>query len=204
MARYHGPKARINRRLGTLIYESAGAARALERRDNPPGMHTKGARRLSNWGKASAEKQKIKHYYGLGEKQLRRYYHMVVSKKGNTGDQMLALCERRLDNVIRRAGLTKTRPQARQGIVHGHFYVNGIKVTSPSAIAPAGRRGHDPAEREDLQLYKGVIGDGNNQQTPDWVTFDTESLRTTMVGLPGPGDFSLPVDVNIVVEFLAR
>lgn len=204
MARYHGPKARINRRLGTLIYESAGAARALERRDNPPGMHTKGARRLSDWGKASAEKQKIKHYYGLGEKQLRRYYHMVVSKKGNTGDQMLALCERRLDNVIRRAGLTKTRPQARQGIVHGHFYVNGIKVTSPSySLRPGDVVTIRPKEKI-YNYYKGVIGDGNNQQTPDWVTLDTESLRTTMVGLPGPGDFSLPVDVNIVIEFLAR
>jgi small subunit ribosomal protein S4 len=203
MARYNGPKARVNRRLGMLIYETAGAAKALERRDNPPGMHVKG-RKLSNWGLASAEKQKIKHYYGLGERQLRRYYQMVVAKKGNTGDQMLALCERRLDNVVRRAGLTKTRPQARQGIVHGHFYVNGIKVTSPSyQLRPGDVITIRPKEKI-YNLYKGVVGEGNNQQAPDWITFDSETLRTTMVGLPGPGDFSLPVDVNIVVEFLAR
>jgi small subunit ribosomal protein S4 len=111
--RYTGPKARINRRLATLVYETAGAAKALERRDNPPGMHVKG-RKLSNWGLASAEKQKIKHYYGPGEKQLfRRYYHLVSSKKGNTGEQILTMCERRPDNVVRRAGSTKTRPQAR-------------------------------------------------------------------------------------------
>src|SRR6478736_2479389 len=170
MARYHGPKGRVNRRLGTLVYESAGAAKALDRRsDNPPGMHIRG-RRLSNWGKASAEKQKIKHYYGLGEKQLRRYYHMVAAKKGNTGEQLLSLCERRLDNVIRRAGFTKTRPQARQGIVHGHFFVNGE-------------------------------GGAN---TPDFVTFDSETLRATVLAVPGPNDVSLPVDVNIVVEFLSR
>ena len=203
MGRYHGPKARINRRLGALIYETAGAARALERRDNPPGMHVKGGRRLSNWGKASAEKQKIKHYYGLGERQLRRYYHMVTSKKGNTGEQMLTLCERRLDNVIRRAGFTKTRPQARQGITHGHFYVNGIKVTSPSyQMRPGDVITIRPNEKI-FALYKSVVGEGNNQ-TPDWITFDTETLRATMIGLPGPADFSLPVEVNIVVEFLAR
>jgi small subunit ribosomal protein S4 len=204
MARYHGPKARINRRLKTLVYESAGAARALERRDNPPGMHVKGARKMSNWGLASAEKQKIKHYYGLGEAQLRRYYRMVVAKKGNTGDQMLGLCERRLDNVIRRAGYTKTRPQARQGIVHGHFFVNGIKVTSPSYQCRPGDVITIRPKEPIFDLYKSVVGDGNSQQTPDWITFDAESLRATVAGVPGPGDYSLPVDVNIVVEFLAR
>jgi len=203
MARYHGPKARVNRRLGMLVYETAGAAKALERRDNPPGMHVKG-RKLSNWGLASAEKQKIKHYYGLGERQLRRYYHMVAQKKGNTGEQILGLCERRLDNVVRRSGLTKTRPQARQGITHGHFYVNGIKVTSPSYQLRPGDVITIRPKEQIYNLYKGVVGDGNSQQTPDWITFDSESLRATMVGLPGPGDFSLPVDVNIVVEFLAR
>jgi small subunit ribosomal protein S4 len=203
MARYHGPKARINRRLATLIYETAGAARALERRDNPPGMHVKG-RKLSNWGLASQEKQKIKHYYGLLEKQLRRYYDLVSAKKGNTGEQILAMCERRLDNVIRRAGLTKTRPQARQGIVHGHFYVNGIKVTSPSyQLRPGDVITIRPKEKI-YNLYKGVVSEGGSNQTPDWITVDTETLRATMTGLPGPSDFSLPVDVNIVVEFLAR
>jgi len=203
MARYHGPKGRVNRRLGTLVYESAGAAKALDRRsDNPPGMHIRG-RRLSNWGKASAEKQKIKHYYGLGEKQLRRYYHLVVAKKGNTGEQLLSLCERRLDNVIRRAGLTKTRPQARQGIVHGHFFVNGIKVTSPSyTLRPGDVISIRPNEAI-YNLYKGA-SENSSTNIPDWITFDAEGLRVTMLGLPGPADFSLPVEVNIVVEFLAR
>jgi len=129
---------------------------------------------------------------------------MVVSKKGNTGDQILALCERRLDNVIRRAGLTKTRPQARQGITHGHFYVNGIKVTSPSYQLRPGDVVTIRPKEPIYNLYKSVVGDGGNQQTPDWLTVDSETLRITMSGLPGPGDFSLPVDVNIVVEFLAR
>jgi small subunit ribosomal protein S4 len=203
MARYHGPKARINRRLGAQIYESAGAIKASERRDSPPGMHVKGGRRLSNWGKASAEKQKIKHYYGLGERQLRKYYHMVAAKKGNTGEQLLSLCERRLDNVVRRAGFTKTRPQARQGIVHGHFFVNGIKVTSPSYQLRQGDVITVRKKEPIYNLYKGVLSEGGTN-TPDFVTFDGETLRATVLAVPGPNDFSLPVDVNIVVEFLSR
>ena len=87
---------------------------------------------------------------------------------------------------------------------NGHFYVNGIKVTSPSyQLRPGDVITIRPKEKI-YNLYKAVVGDGGSQQTPDWITFDSETLRATMVGLPGPGDFSLPVDVNIVVEFLAR
>ena len=138
MARYTAATGRINRRLGTLIYENAGAVKAMERRGNqPPGMHTRG-RRPSNYGLALMEKQKIKHYYGLGERQLRRYFEKATQSKGNTGENLLLTLERRLDNVIRRVGLTKTRPQARQGVAHGHFQVNGQKVDRPSFLVRPG------------------------------------------------------------------
>jgi small subunit ribosomal protein S4 len=202
MARYTGPKARINRRLNTLIYETAGATRALDRRPQPPGMHTRG-RRPSNYGQALQEKQKIKHYYGLGERQLRRYFESVGRKPGNTGELLLLMCERRLDNVVRRVGFTKTRPQARQGVAHGHFKVNGVKVTSPSYLLRPG----DIVEvrgRENLRdLYKGVIAN-STADALDWVTFDSEGLQATILGLPGASDISLPVDANSVVEFLSR
>ena len=94
MARYTGPKARINRRFGAQLYESAGCMRAYEKRsEQPPGMHPK-ARRTSNYGTALSEKQKIKYYYGLGERQLRRYFDDAVRKKGNTGETLLLICER--------------------------------------------------------------------------------------------------------------
>lgn len=202
MARYNGPKARINRRLGTLIYESSGAARAMERRDNPPGMHTRG-RRPSNYGTALKEKQKIKHYYGLGERQLRRYFTSVASKKGNTGEMLLVLCERRLDNVIRRAGFTKTRPQARQGITHGHFAVNGVKVTSPSYSLRPGDVITVKAKEKVQHLYQRTLAEAEAQPT-DWIAFDAETLRATVQGLPDPSDISLPVDVNTVIEFMSR
>ena len=202
MARYTGPKARINRRLNTLLYETAGATRALDRRPQPPGMHVRG-RRPSNYGQALQEKQKIKHYYGLGERQLRRYFEAVGRKSGNTGENLLLMCECRLDNVVRRVGFTKTRPQARQGVAHGHFKVNGLKVTSPSYLLRPG----DIVEvrgRENLRnLYKGVIANATPDAL-DWVTFDSEGLQATILGLPGASDISLPVDANSVVEFLSR
>jgi small subunit ribosomal protein S4 len=202
MARYHAAKARVNRRLGTLIFENAGAARALERRDSPPGMHPRG-RRTSNYGTALSEKQKIKYYYGLGERQLRRFFNTVVHKQGNAGELLLIMCERRLDNVIRRAGFTKTRPQARQGIVHGHFLVNGVKVTTPSFLVKPGDVITTRAKEPIYNLYRGVIGD-SSPNTPDWLSVDTEHLRVNVQGNPGSSDISLPVDVNIVVELLSR
>jgi small subunit ribosomal protein S4 len=202
MSRYTGPKARINRRLGALVYENGGALRATERRDNPPGMHTR-PRRPSNYGLALREKQKIKHYYGLGERQLRRYFDLVSRKPGNTGEMLLTLCERRLDNVVRRAGFTRTRPQARQGITHGHFQVNGIKVTKPSYVLRPGDVITVRRRENLLNLYRGLSADSSGQ-APEWVGFDTETLRATVHGAPSKEDVSLPVDVNSVIEFLSR
>lgn len=202
MARYTGPKARINRRLSSLIYENSGASRAMERRESRPGMHTR-PRRPSNYGRALMEKQKIKHYYGLGERQLRRYFQNVSRKKGNTGELLLLACECRLDNVIRRAGFTKTRPQARQGIVHGHFQVNGVKVTSPSYSVRPGDVITVRNRQNLLTLYR-AMSDEAKGETLDWVGFDSDTLRATVQGNPGPSDISLPVDVNMVVEFLSR
>ena len=137
MGRYTGPKARINRRLGFQVFESAGAIRATERKEYPPGMSQR-RRKPTNYALALIEKQKIKYYYGLREKHLRKYFDKARHIKGNTGENLLILCERRLDNVVRRAGLALTRPQARQGVVHGHFQVNGRTVSKPSILVRPG------------------------------------------------------------------
>lgn len=202
MGHYTGPKARINRRLGVMIFEDAGAVRAADRRNTPPGMHVR-AKRPSNYGAALMEKQKIKFYYGLGERQLRRFFDQASRSKGNTGENLLILCERRLDNVVRRAGYTKTRPQARQGIVHGHFQVNGVTVDKPSYIL---RPGDVITVRPRTNLYNVYrsLSDQTNSEPVSWLSFDKETLRATVQGVPGPGDISLPVDANTVVEFLSR
>ena len=204
MARYTGPKGRVNRRLQTLIYENAGAARAMEKRGNqPPGMHTRG-RLPSNYGMALMEKQKIKHYYGLGEKQLRRYFEKATRKKGNTGENLLLMCEERLDNVVRRIGLARTRPQARQGIAHGHFRVNGHKVDKPSYCLRPGDVVTIRPKENVLQLYHGIRERGVEGEGIEWVAFDTDTMTATVSGKPAASDISLPVDANTVVEFLSR
>ena len=202
MARYTGPKARVNRRLGSMVYENQGAIKAADRRKAPPGMHVR-PRRPSNYGLALMEKQKIKHYYGLLERQLRRFFDMASRKKGNTGENLLILCERRLDNVVRRAGFTFTRPQARQGIVHGHFQVNGIKVTKPSFLVKVGDVITVRPRKNIQNLYRSLV-DQSQAMPPDWITFDGETLRATVQRLPAADDISLPVDERMVVEFLSR
>jgi small subunit ribosomal protein S4 len=202
MARYIGPKARVNRRLSALIYEDRGSVRAMDRRESPPGMHTR-PRRPSNYGMALQQKQKIKHYYGILEKQLRRYFAKASHMKGNTGEQLLLICERRLDNVIRRAGLATTRPAARQGVAHGHFQVNGVKVDKPSYQIRTGDvisvRGRDNLNT----LYRSNLAEQTSEPA-DWITLDAENLQIAIQSLPGTDDISLPVDANVVVEFLSR
>lgn len=204
MARYSGPKGRINRRLQTQVYESKGAAKALDKRGNqPPGMHTR-FRRPSNYGLALIEKQKIKHYYGLGERQLRRYFDKATAQKGNSAENLLVMCENRLDNVIRRVGYCKTRPQARQGVAHGHFQVNGIKVDKPSyQLRPGDVISLRPRQNV-LKMYQAIREQGVEGEGCEWVSFDTDQLVATVQGKPSGSDISLPVDGNTVVEFLSR
>ena len=203
MARYTGAKGRINRRLQALIYESSGAAKALDKRQQPPGMHTR-FRRPSTYGASLMEKQKIKHFYGLGERQLRRYFDKATRQKGNTGENLLLLCEQRLDNVIRKVGLAKTRPQARQGVAHGHFLVNGQKVDRPSFMVRIGDVISVRPRKNVLQMYQKIREMGVEGEGCEWVGFDNEKLTATVQGKPSGSDISLPVDANTVVEFLSR
>jgi len=202
MGHYIGPKARINRRLGSSIFESAGALRAAERRDYPPGMSQR-RRKISNYGIALAEKQKIKYYYGLREKHLRRYFAKARRLQGNTGEQLLMLCERRLDNVIRRAGLAISRPQARQGAAHSHFQLNGQTVSVPSILVKPGDV-ITVRNRPNLRsVYSGIVESSATEQT-GWLAFDQNDLKATVLSLPTFEDVSLPVDVGKVVAFLSR
>jgi small subunit ribosomal protein S4 len=204
MARYTGPKGRINRRLQATIYESSGAIKALDKRGSqPPGMHTR-FRRPSNYGQALMEKQKIKHYYGLGERQLRRYFTKATRQKGNTGSNLLLLCEQRIDNVIRMVGLVRTRPQARQGVAHGHFLVNGAKMDRPSYHVRPGDVISIRPKANLLRYYKTVRETGVDGEGIDWVSFDAEKLTATVQNTPTAEDITLPVDANTVVEFLSR
>ncbi len=202
MAHYIGPKARINRRLGGLIFESAGAAKAFDRRPTPPGMAPM-QRKLSKFGEAMREKQKIKYYYGLGERQLRRLFDDAQRQAGNTGENLLLLCERRLDSVIRLAGFAKTRPRARQGAAHGHFTLNGRRCDVPSTTLRVGDIVGVKRRQPLVDLYAGLLAEVEDSAA-EWLTVDATTLQATVVRLPDAKDVTLPVNVSIVVELLSR
>lgn len=202
MSRYTGPKGRVNRRLGLAIFESGGASRALERRPNPPGMHPR-PRKLSTYGEAMREKQKIKYYYGLGERQLRRMFEEAQRSAGNTGEQLLLLCERRLDSVVRHAGFTATRPQARQSVSHGHFLLNGHKTDVPSALVRTGDVIYLKRRPNLVQVYSQRLAEFDGI-VPDWIEMDAQKLSARVLRLPDKSGITLPVDVQMVVELLSR
>lgn len=202
MSRYTGPKARINRRLGGMVFESAGAMRATNRRPQPPGMAPP-QRKLSKYGESMREKQKIKYYYGLGEKQLHRLYDKAQRQPGNTGQNLLLLCERRLDSVVRLAGFAKTRPQARQGVGHGHFLLNGRRTDIASALVQVGDIIHVKRKGPLVKMYRELLASGT-EESADWLAVDAENMRITVLRLPTVVDITLPVDVGIVIELLSR
>ncbi|MGC4002683.1 MAG: 30S ribosomal protein S4 [Pirellulales bacterium] len=202
MGHYTGPKGRVNRRLSLNVYENAGAHRAFDRRESPPGMHVRRGK-VSGYGAALMEKQKIKHYYGLGERTLRRLFDMARKSTGNTGEALMILCERRLDNVLRRAGLVKTRPQARQGVVHGHVLLNGRKADMPGILIRPGDVISIKNTKELGDLYSQASLESEGEQ-PNFLTRDGDKLMFTINSLPTRDDISLPVNISKVVELLNR
>lgn len=202
MGRYTGPKARINRRLGFQVFENAGAVRAFEKKEYPPGMAQR-RRKQSDYGLALIEKQKIKFYYGLREKNLRNYFDKARRMAGNTGENLMILCERRLDNVVRRAGFCISRPQARQGLVHGHFLVNGRRVDRPSFQCKAGDV-ITVKNRPNLKKMYQELPSQSNTADCSWINFDADDQRAIVTSLPNFEDVSLMVEVGKVVAFLSR
>jgi len=202
MGRYTGPKGRINRRLGVNVYESNGAIRALERKETPPGMH-KRRKKPTTYGLGLAEKQKIKFHYGLRDRQLNRYFGKARRMKGNTGELLLTICECRLDNVVRRAGFAGTRPQARQGIVHRHFQLNGITVNKPGIMVRPGDV-ITLRNRPNIRKLYSNISEGLTIVPCEWINYDDSSYSAIVANRPTYDDVSLHVDVNQVVAFLSR
>ncbi|MCX7392669.1 MAG: 30S ribosomal protein S4 [Planctomycetales bacterium] len=203
MGRYTGPKGRINRRLGAMVFENAGAVKALEKRPNPPGMSQR-RRKVTTYGEALADKQKIKYHYGMREAQLRRYFSKARSQKGDTGEILLVMCERRLDNVIRRAGFTLTRMQARQGVVHRHFQLNGKTINKPSIFVQPGDV-ITLRNRPNLRKYYREVVDSSSRQSVDWISFDAKDLEARVQTLPVFTDATVPdVQIGRVIAFLSR
>ncbi|MGE4159906.1 MAG: 30S ribosomal protein S4 [Planctomycetota bacterium] len=201
--RYTGPKGKINRRLGTIVYDDAGALRAFEKRNYWPGMHAHRRRQISNFGFGLIEKQKVCHFYGMKDRQFRRFFQEASRLKGNTGSNFLSLCERRLDNVVCRAGLAKTRGQARQGVSHGHIHVNGQRVTSPSYQLKPNDVITIGAKESLRSFYKALV-ELFNREVPSFLAVDKDALKITVLSTPTAEEASLQVDIEAITEFVSR
>ncbi|MDX6767657.1 MAG: 30S ribosomal protein S4 [Candidatus Methylacidiphilales bacterium] len=202
MARYTGPRSKISRRFGVPIY---GPSKALERRNFPPGVHgPKSRRKLSEYGTALGEKQKLKYMYGVMEKQFRRYYEIAVQKRGVTGDTLLQLLETRLDNVVFRLGFATSRRLARQMVTHGHTRVNGRKASIASMNLKAG----DVIEIRDNPKSRRMATLGLEASqlapVPGWLTLDKDHFKGTVARIPTREEIAPIVNERLVVELYSR
>ena len=197
MARYIGPKDKINRRFGIPLF---GPSKALERRNYPPGPHglRAGRKKKSEYAIALAEKQKIKLLYGVLEKPFRAYYEEASRLPGITGDTLNRLLETRLDNVCYRLGYGNSRQAARQLVNHGHVLVNGSRVDIPSYQVKAG------AKASSQQLAMRMLDLTQSRPVKDWVTVDRQALEGKVVRFPEPDDIDNQINVQLIVELFSR
>jgi small subunit ribosomal protein S4 len=202
MARYTGPRTRISRRLGVPIF---GASKYLERRAYPPGVHgPKSRRKNTDYAVGLIEKQKLRYYYGLMERQFRNVYEKALNTRGVTGETMLKMLETRLDSVVYNLGFASTRPAARQMVVHGHIKVKGRKVDRPSYAVKV----NDIIEVKDNTVSRQMATKGIELSTsrvvPDWLTLDREAFKGTCVRIPAREDIQSIANDQAVVEFYSR
>ncbi|MBE7503017.1 MAG: 30S ribosomal protein S4 [Verrucomicrobiales bacterium] len=202
MARYTGPRVRISRRFGVPIF---GPTKYLERRNYGPGMHgPKHRRKTSDYGLGLIEKQKLRYYYGLLERQFRRVYQQALSKRGVTGETMLQILETRLDNVVYQLGFAPTRPAARQMVSHGHVQVNGRRVSVPSCAL----RVNDVVEVRPTSVARQMATKGleasTSRNVPDWLSLNKDAFKGVIMRLPTRDEIQPIADEQAVVEFYSR
>ena len=208
MARYTGSVCRQCRREGTKLFLKGDRCYsekcAITKRHTPPGMHGQGRRKQSEYGIQLREKQKVRRAYGVLESQFRKYYDMATNMRGVTGENMLSLLERRLDNVAYRLCLGESRPMARQMVTHGHIKVNGKKVDIASYLIKVGDVITLRDKSTDLDYYKELKEQGVKRPVPEWLDFDAEKLTGKVVRLPERQDIDLTIEEHLIVEYYSR
>jgi small subunit ribosomal protein S4 len=178
---------------------------AIERRNIPPGQHGKTRKaKLLGYGLQLREKQKVKRIYGVLENQFRRYFEEAERQRGITGETLLQMLERRLDNVIYRLGLATSRPQARQLVRHGHFLVNGRKVDIPSFSVRAGDGVSVRASSAQNAAIQHAMEEVKGRGIPEWLEFDATKLAGRVVSLPTREQINLPVQEQLIVELYSK
>ena len=208
MGRYLGPACRLCRREGRKLFlkgERCDTPKcAVTRRDQPPGERRWRRPKVSDYGTQLREKQKVKRFYGVFERQFRRYFAMAERTRGNTGENLLVILERRLDNVVHKLGFAAGRRQARQMVRHGHIMIDGRRTTIPSTLVrqgmtltPAKDEASQRMVRQNLELLRG-------RPQVSWLAVSEEPPTGTVVGSPTRDEISVPTDEALIVELLSK
>jgi len=207
MARYTAAVCRLCRRSGDKLMlkgDKCITKCTLDKRPKPPGPQLGRRRRISDRGLQLREKQKVRHSYGMLERQFRRFFSQAERQPGITGENLLVLLERRLDNVIYRLGFADSRAQARQLVQHGHIMINGRKTNIPSCLVKEGDTitWHDRSKNN--EYYKQRLQSISGQAVAGWLSLDKQKLVGQVLSLPTPDDVEIKFDVASVVEHYSR
>ena len=208
MARYIGPVCRLCRREGTKLFLKGDRCFsekcAIERRNYPPGQHGQTRPRFSDYGMQLREKQKVKRIYGLLEKQFENTMSTANRMKGRTGENLLSLLERRLDNVVFRLGFATSRAEARQLVRHGHFLVNGRRATIPSMLVRTGTKITLAEGSRQITRVAGALEALERRSVPSWLEIDKDNFEGTVKALPVRDEITLPIQEQLIVELYSR
>jgi small subunit ribosomal protein S4 len=208
MARYTDAVCRLCRRSGEKLMLKGercfGPKCAIERRAKPPGQQPLRRRRLSDRGVQLREKQKARYSYGVLERQFRRFFTQAERQAGITGENLLVLLERRLDNVVYRLGFADSRAQARQLVQHGHILLNGRKNNKPSALVKEGDTISWKESSTKSEYYKQLLASIESKVIPNWLSLDMEKLIGRVVSLPTPDEIEAKVEWQSIVEYYSR
>ncbi len=209
MARYIGPVCRLCRREDSKLFLKGDRCFSdkcgYERRQYPAGQHGQGRRRRpSDYGHQLREKQKVKRMYGLLEKQFRGYYHKATRMKGITGENLLSLLERRLDNAVLRCGFAASHAEARQLVRHGHFTVNGQRLSIPSYLVREGDVVEVREKSRKVQKVIDALSKVDRTPLPNWMTIDRDKFKATVTAMPGRSDVGADIDEQLIVELYSK
>ena len=208
MARYVGPACKLCRREGVKLYLKGERCMtgkcAIDRRGAAPGQHGAGNKKMREYGKQLREKQKTKRYYGILEKQFYNYFVEAERKEGMTGENLLTLIERRLDNVVYRMGMGESRKEARQIVLHEHIEVNGKKVNIPSLIVKAGDVITVRENFRGSEKCKALAESLKDKTTPKWLDVNKDNLTAKVVALPAREDIDFPFEEQLIVELYSK
>jgi small subunit ribosomal protein S4 len=201
MARSIGPRHRACRRARTPLCQAKRCP--VERRPYPPGQHGRGRIKESDYQLQLREKQKLRAMYGVLERQFRRYYQAATRQPGVTGENLLRILESRIDNVVWRAGLAATRPQARQLVNHGHFRVNGKKVDIPSYQLKASDVVSAKERSRELLIIQHSL-DTISHPVPEWLSVNGDERTVTVLSLPDRAQIDTSIREQMIVELYSK